>query len=75
MVTAKLDENKNKDTKEQTDGGNIEKVLDVAVPSAGEIIVRVAGGGGRRGEMERAVHWRDWGDEERWVHRKIGKVI
>lgn len=56
MVAAKLDEDKDEDTEEGTDGGDVDKVLDVAIPGL-EGIVAIARGRWRRGSI---VHEGDW---------------
>lgn len=56
VVAAKLDEDKDEDTEEGTDGGDVDKVLDVAVPGL-EGIVAIARGRWRR---ESIVHEGDW---------------
>lgn len=55
VIAAELDEEEDEEAGHGADGGDVEEVLDVAVPCSVEIIVAGAGGGGR-GRRECVIH-------------------
>ena len=59
VVAAKLDKYEEEDAEEGADGGDVEEVLDVAVP--GLVGIGAVAGGRRR--RESVVHGGNWGED------------
>ncbi|GKV49545.1 hypothetical protein SLEP1_g56288 [Rubroshorea leprosula] len=59
VVTTELEEDEDEDATKETDCGDVEKVLDVAILGTVHSGVVFRGGGRRRGSL---VHWGGFGD-------------